>query len=73
MATQAPSKAEDAANAGSASAGQPVIAGPLIRVVNANGAVKIDEALGALKSVDVADVDLLLTFGNGDHGGQRCA
>ncbi|RFO97516.1 hypothetical protein DIC66_06485 [Rhodoferax lacus] len=71
MATQNTSKAavegNGAALADNASGTQPAVTGPLIRVVNANGAIKINEALGVLKAVDVADVDLLLTFGNGDH------
>lgn len=42
--------------------------GDLIRAVQAaDGAVIIKEALSMLKLVDVADVDLLLTFANGDH------
>ena len=35
--------------------------------VTPDGAVTVKEALSALKLVDIADVDLLLTFANGDH------
>ena len=33
----------------------------------ADGTITIKKSMGALKLVDVADVDLLLTFANGDH------
>lgn len=42
--------------------------GDLIRASQAtDGTVTVKEALSKLKLVDVADVDLLLTFANGDH------
>ena len=45
-----------------------LLVGDLIRAVQAtDGTVKVKEALSTLKLVDVADVDLLLTFANGDH------
>ncbi len=34
---------------------------------SADGAITIKQSMGALKLVDVADVDLLLTFANGEH------
>lgn len=42
--------------------------GDLIRAIQAaDGTITVKEALSTLKLVDVADVDLLLTFANGDH------
>ena len=47
---------------------QPLVVGDLVRAtVTPDGAIAVKEALNALKLVDVADVDLLLTFANGDH------
>ena len=70
MATQKADKAVQtpvAATEDSVTQTQALVAGDLIRAVNVNGQIKIAEALNILKLVDVADVDLLLTFTNGDH------
>ena len=42
--------------------------GNLVQVTTApDGTIVVKEALSTLKLVDIADVDLLLTFANGDH------
>lgn len=69
MATENTVKAPVTATPGSekTSAGE-LMLGPLIQASLAqDGTITINEALNALKLVDVADVDLLLTFANGDH------
>ncbi|MEI8324519.1 MAG: calcium-binding protein, partial [Betaproteobacteria bacterium] len=69
MATQKTVKAlQDALQANPKAGTVALVAGDLLRAaVLADGDVSIKEALTALKQVDVADVDLLLTFANGDH------
>ena len=45
-----------------------LLVGDLISATHAaDGLITVKETLGTLKLVDVADVDLLLTFANGDH------
>ena len=47
---------------------KPLVAGDLVRAgLTPEGDVTVKELLSTLKLVDVADVDLLLTFANGDH------
>lgn len=49
-------------------ANRALMVGDIVRAtVQPNGDVAIQQALEALKLVDVADVDLLLTFANGKH------
>lgn len=49
-------------------AAKPLVAGDLVRAgLTPEGDVTVKELLSTLKLVDVADVDLLLTFANGDH------
>ena len=64
MATQKTDKSP--ASAGDSA--QALALGNLVRIATSpDGTVKIDKTLTSLKLVDVADVDLLLTFANGDH------
>ncbi|MDO9281510.1 MAG: hypothetical protein Q7T88_03905 [Methylotenera sp.] len=49
-------------------ANRALMVGDLVRAtVQADGDVVVKEVLATLKLVDIADVDLLLTFANGDH------
>lgn len=69
MATQKTIKLQQGTSlAGEKLGDQVLVVGDLVRAkVSPDGVVTIKEALNALKLVDVADVDLLLTFANGDH------
>lgn len=68
MATQKSGKLPISGNGNDAHGTQTIVLSNLVRAVAApDGTVKVDESMAALKLVDVADVDLLLTFANGDH------
>ncbi len=69
MANQKTAKTQHGvAQAGDKSSAQAPVAGDLVRATaSLEGGVAIKEALSTLKLVDVADVDLLLSFANGDH------
>lgn len=74
MANQKTDKVQQAttpaeANGRSQAQPQALLVGDLVRakVVSPDGDVAIEAALQGLKLVDVADVDLLLTFANGEH------
>lgn len=67
MAEQAAVKTEQASQANK-QAGRALLVSDLVQAtVQADGDVVVKEALSTLKLVDIADVDLLLTFSNGDH------
>jgi Ca2+-binding RTX toxin-like protein len=69
MANQTTVKAQDLKpQIGSGVEVKTLLVGDLIRATHAtDGLINVKEALATLKLVDVADVDLLLTFSNGDH------
>jgi Ca2+-binding RTX toxin-like protein len=69
MANQKTVKVQQAAaQAGEKTNAQALVVGDLIQAtVTPDGAITVKEALVSLKLVDIADVDLLLTFANGDH------
>lgn len=69
MANQKTPKAQPvAAQADDKVSDQALTVGKLVQATVApDGAIAVKEALSALKLVDIADVDLLLTFANGDH------
>lgn len=68
MADQTAVKIEQASQANKPAGNKALLVGDLVQAaVQADGDVVVKETLTTLKLVDIADVDLLLTFANGDH------
>jgi len=68
MANEKTVKTEQASQQAAEKAAKPLVTGDLVRAgLTPEGDVTVKETLTTLKLVDVADVDLLLTFANGDH------